>query len=194
MTTRHADTLPTDKSILRRLTLNDDQAANELNHRYARRISALARARLSNSLLGRSDEDDVVQSVFRVVFEKAREGALYIPDGNTLWELLAVVTLNKVRTLRAHHTASCRDTRSTVSWQDSEIPVGLCIDHDQIALAVRDVLQSLPNEFVEIIEMRLQGHNVDDIATKTGRSLRSTERVLQACREHLKSFFAPKPS
>src|SRR3954471_23994775 len=134
----------TDGSLLRRLAAGQTTAADALFRRYADRIRALARARLPDHLTPRADPDDVVQSVFRVFFESARRGLYQVPDGHTLWNLLGVVTVNKVRALHAHHGAARRDARLTVAWEpDSTDPVDPAAT-DLLEIAVRDVLEQLP--------------------------------------------------
>src|SRR4051812_40588097 len=85
----------TDGSLLRRLADGQETAADALYCRYAARIRSLASARLPEHLVARADPDDVVQSVFRAFFTSAKQGLYRVPDGETLWGLLAVVTVNK---------------------------------------------------------------------------------------------------
>jgi RNA polymerase sigma-70 factor (ECF subfamily) len=177
----------TDKSLLRRVARTDavaDVAASELYRRYAKRISGLARTRLSNALLGRVDEDDVVQSVFRSVIEKIRQGVYDVPDENTLWELLAVVTMNKVHSLRKYHSAGRRDVRNTVHWDELNLQGRSITTEDELTLAVAEILEKLPESHRDIVNLRMMGFSVAEIADKTGRSLRSTERILQSCRQY----------
>lgn len=188
MTTTPDITGPTDKSLLRRLSAGQGTAADDLYHRYAQRIRALARARLPQHVAARLDPDDVVQSVFRAFFENARQGLYQVPDGDTLWHLLAVVTVNKVRSLHAFHAAARRDARATVGWQE---PDGNNPPDDLMVLAVRDVFDQLPEPERVAIELRVQGYEVAEIATRTGRSKRSVERSLQKARERLAGLLEP---
>jgi RNA polymerase sigma-70 factor, ECF subfamily len=181
---------PTDKSLLRRLSAGQDTAADDLYHRYAERIRALARARLPQHVAARLDPDDVVQSVFRAFFENARQGLYQVPDGETLWQLLAVVTVNKVRSLHAFHAAARRDARATVGWEETD---GSGETGDVMALAVRDVLEQLPEPERVAIELRVEGYEVAEIATRTGRSKRSVERSLQKARERLTALLEAEP-
>jgi RNA polymerase sigma-70 factor, ECF subfamily len=173
----------TDKSLLRRVARSDDAAVAELYRRYAKRISGLARSRLSGALLGRVDEDDVVQSVFRAVIQKVRQGIYDVPDGNTLWELLAVVTMNKVHSLRSYHSADCRDVHSTVRWEDRDWERQAQTSEDELAVAVAEILETLPATHRDVVNLRVMGFSVAEIAGMTGKSQRSTERILQSCRQ-----------
>src|SRR5262245_54743172 len=73
------------------------QAADQLFNRYVERLVALARSHMSPSLRTREDEEDVVQSVCRSFFTRAREGQYILQRSGDLWRLLAAITLNKVR-------------------------------------------------------------------------------------------------
>jgi|RhiMethySRZTD1v2_1073278.scaffolds.fasta_scaffold470630_2 RNA polymerase sigma-70 factor (ECF subfamily) len=182
----------TDGSLLRRLAAGQEIAADALYRRYADRIRSLARARLPAHLIARADPDDVVQSVFRAFFESARRGLYQVPDGQTLWHLLVVVTVNKVRSLHAHHAAARRDARLTIAWDPSDVDPA-APDGDLMQLAVRDVLEHLPTAERAAIELRLEGYEVSEIASRMGRSKRAVERSLQKARAHLMELIGPSP-
>ena len=184
----------TDGSLLRRLAAGQPLAAEALFRRYADRIRALARARLPDHLTPRADPDDVVQSVFRVFFESARKGLYQVPDGQTLWNLLGMVTVNKVRALHAHHGAARRDARLTVAWGPDTTDPADPAETDLLEVAVRDVLEQLPGAERAAVELRLEGYEVAEIADRVGRSKRAVERSLQKAREHLTELMGPVPA
>ena len=103
-----------DATLVERYRCGNQQAAAELFDRYAGRIRGLAKSKFSPYLNARIDPDDIVQSVFHSFFRRAREGQYEVPDGQTLWNLLLVIALNKVRSSGVHHRATKRDTRVTV--------------------------------------------------------------------------------
>jgi len=182
----------TDGSLLRRLADGQPTAADALFRRYADRIRALARAKLPTHLTPRADPEDVVQSVFRVFFESARKGLYQVPDGHTLWHLLGVVTVNKVRALHARHGAARRDARLTVAWgPDALEPADA--GADLLEVAVRDVLEHLPAMERAAVELRLEGYEVAEIAGRVGRSKRAVERSLQKARGRLTNLIGPVP-
>src|SRR4051794_17070387 len=160
----------TDGSLLRRLADGQDTAAAALYGRYAERIRALARARLPEHITPRADPEDVVQSVFRVFFASARKGLYQVPDGQTLWNLLGVVTVNKVRALHAHHGAARRDARLTVAWGPDATEIAGEAESDLLEIAIRDVLEQLPDPERLAVELRLEGYEVNEIAGRVGRS------------------------
>jgi RNA polymerase sigma-70 factor (ECF subfamily) len=109
-----------------------------------------------------------------------------------LWGLLLVIALNKVRQAAVFHRAARRDVRKTSSTEDVS-NLGFLVSgegDDEQALAVlqmviAELVQKLPPAKQEMIRMRIDGHEVDEIATQTQRSKRTVERTLQEFREQL---------
>src|SRR5262249_8606776 len=106
--------LPSDGSLLRRFRSGNHSAAEQLYRRYSGRVRTLVRTNASRGLSRRLDADDIVQSVFRRLFEAARQGRYQLPAGEELWNLLVVITLNRLRTEEQFHRAGKRDLRLTV--------------------------------------------------------------------------------
>src|SRR5262249_45888213 len=61
-------------------------AASELFQRYAGRLIALARSRLSTKVSKRVDPEDVVQSAYRSFFAGARDGCYDLERGGDVWQ------------------------------------------------------------------------------------------------------------
>src|SRR5438105_5890518 len=91
-------------SLMKRWQAGDQQAATDLFRRYAERLIALARRRLSTRLLCRVDAEDVVQSACRSFFSAASAGQFDVKCGGDLWQLLVVITLRKLRNQVQRHT------------------------------------------------------------------------------------------
>jgi RNA polymerase sigma-70 factor, ECF subfamily len=177
----------TDWTLLRYFRDGNEEAAERLYRRYVRRLAALVRSHCSADLASRVEVDDILQSVFRTFFAGAKEGRYDVPDGDDLWKLLLVLTLNKMHGLRDFHCAARRDVRRTAaSLEQNEIPAPS--EHSLIQLAVRDALEGLPERYQQIVELRIEGREIADIAIRTGRSRRTVERVLQEIRERLRSL------
>ena len=179
-----------DRSLLRRFQRGQADASTEIYLRYAERLLALADAQSSPDLARRVDPEDIVQSVFRTFFRRANLGHYTVPDGEELWKLLLVITLNKVRATGAFHRAAKRDVRRTSSGEAFDVAIESGQGDDETALnllrlVVEDLLQGLPEAHRRMIEQRIEGHEVNDIATNVRRSKRSVERVLQDFRQQL---------
>ena len=92
-----------DHNLLKEFRPGSEEAAEELYRRYVQRLSSLARKQIGTDLTKRFDEDDVLQSVFRVFFNKARAGFYNVPEDGDLWPLLVAMAVNKVRARSAYH-------------------------------------------------------------------------------------------
>lgn len=182
-----APVAPTDGSLLRRCRSGDEDAANQLYRRYAGRLRALAAKQCAAELQARFDPEDIVQSVFRTFFEGMREAAYDVPHGQELWGLLFVIALHKIRNQASFHRAAKRDIGQTVGSESLERQ-GFADDESSLAflrLVIEDELREYPEVSRQIIRMRIEGYDISEIVTATGRSRRTVERVLQAFRAQL---------
>jgi len=185
---RAADEI-SDASLLRRLRLGSEDAATQLYLRYAHRLRALARAQSSPELARRVDADEMVQSIFGSFFREASAGHYDVPVGEELWKLFLVIALNKIRAKGAFHRAAKRDVRLTVGDDDDRLGE-LPGKRDEAALGflrltVNEALQQLPVTQRRMVMLRIEGHEVAEIAARTGRSKRTVERLLQDARKKL---------
>jgi RNA polymerase sigma-70 factor (ECF subfamily) len=185
----------TDRSLLRRLRSGEQDAATALYRRYAPRVEALAKLQTSSALASRLDAEDVVQSVFRTFFRRAASGQYEVPKSTELWNLLYVISLNKIRSLAAHHRADKRAVAATEAWSDGEHADTDAEQHGLVLLqlVIDDVLVSLPESQRRMVTMRIEGRHVTEIAAATGRSMRSVERLLQDFRSRLSRLIFQEP-
>src|SRR5207248_838524 len=116
--------------------------------------------------------------------------------GDELWKLFLVIALNKICAKGSYHRAAKRDVRVTVGGEfldrysrhahDPAEP-GLAFLKLVIAEALEQ-LQPLPRQMVIL---RIEGHEVAEIAGRTQRSKRTVERVLQDFRRQLTEILQP---
>ena len=189
---RSADSV-SDGSLMRRLVAGSESAAGRLYARYVSRLRSLARARLSSDLTARVDPEDIVQSVFRRFFHAARRGNYDAPAASDLWDLLLVITLNKIRSEQAYQRAAKRDVRRTTAGGADSYLLEQVAERDDMAatvlqLHVEEALGRLPAASRQVVEMRMEEHGVAEIAKHTGRSKRTVERILQESRDALKDL------
>jgi RNA polymerase sigma-70 factor (ECF subfamily) len=176
-----------DHSLLRRFRRGENDAATELYLRYAKRLLALTRKQTSPAFAARFDAEDVVQSVFRTFFRRVSEGLYDVPPGAELWQLLLIVAINKIRTLATHHRAQRRDVLKSFGSDELSRYSGTTDDMalHVLNLVIRELIDEMPEAQQKIVEMRIQGFQVDEIASATTRSKRTIERVLQRFRLRL---------
>jgi len=182
-------TASSDRSLLGRLRRGQQDAATELYLRYAQRLRALVRSRCSSQLARRLEPDDIVQSVFRRFFRRVLQGEYDVPPGEELWGLLLVIALNKIRTEETFHRAGKRDIRLSAQPADPAVLETCAVDDSALLeVCVEDVLCHLPDNQRELVELRIQGHEVAELARRTGRSKRTVERILQDVRTRLRQL------
>ncbi len=179
-----------DSSLLRRFQTGQQDAATALYVRYARRLQALAKKQTGQQLSQRFDPEDVVQSVFRTFFRRASEGCYEVPVGEELWQLLLVLALNKIRTLAVYHRAQKRDAGRTVGTEAvgeiaSETSGEDAVAYETMKMVIDELVAKLPEPQDRIIQLRIEGHEIGEIAMMTKRSKRTVERTLQQFRQQL---------
>jgi RNA polymerase sigma-70 factor (ECF subfamily) len=178
---------------LRRFRSGQTDAATELYLRYAERLNALAAGQCGPDLAPRVDPEDIVQSVFRTFFRRAAGGQYDVPEGEELWQLFLVIALHKIRSTATFHRAAKRDVRITTTGLPEALVGHQLAAPDETAratlgLVIDELLDSLPGSMRAIVELRVEGHEVDAIASRTGRSRRSVERALQEFRTRLRDL------
>ncbi len=191
-----ADAERTDRSLLRRIRGGEEDAATTFYLRYAERLQAVAKSQTSANLASRFDPEDVVQSVFRTFFRRATEGQYDVPEGEELWKLLLIISLNKIRALATFHKAAKRDVSTTVALSPglhgdvgANREQALCV----LEMIIDEALADLPEVQREIIRLRIEGHGVEEISASTKRSKRSVERALQQFRSRLGRLLFEEP-
>jgi RNA polymerase sigma-70 factor, ECF subfamily len=181
-----------DQSLLRRYRCGSQQAATALYLRYVRRLRRVIRAQVSVELARRVDPEDVIQSVFGSFFRRLDSDLYDVPPGGELWNLFLVMALNKIRNLAAFHRAGKRDMRRAreIEWYDrlpetkGDRQAGFAL----LDLVIDDTLAAMPEAHRQIVQLRLEGYDVAEIAQKTQRSRRTVERLLQQMRGKLREL------
>ncbi|TWT92435.1 RNA polymerase sigma factor [Stieleria varia] len=175
-----------DASLLVRFQSGEDDAATALYTRYAQRLMDLAGRNSGDDLSTRVDAEDIVQSVFRTFFRRVSDGHYMIPEGEELWKLLLVIALNKVRLIAERHRTIKRDVSKTQLLGDHDL--GQSADaSDVLRLTIEDVLETLPELHREVARYRIDGYEIDEIASRVSTSRRSVERILQSFRARLRT-------
>jgi RNA polymerase sigma-70 factor (ECF subfamily) len=186
-------------ALLARWRDGDEHAATELVQRFTQRLLALARGQLSAKLARRVDPEDVVQSAYRSFFAGARDDRYVLGHSGDMWHLLAAITIHKLHQQVAHHTAGKRgiDREQGFGGEDSLLglraevvtrepsPAEAAAMVDEVQFLMRD----LKPLYRQMVEMRLQGYALQEIAETTGRSERFIRRVLDQIKHQLKERY-----
>jgi RNA polymerase sigma-70 factor (ECF subfamily) len=177
-----------DEQLMERLHGGDHAAATAIYVRYADKLLGVARRNTPADLRTRFDPEDIVQSVFRTFFRRAAKGAYAVPAGDDLWKLFLVISLNKIRRLGEFHRSGKRNVSRTSALTDPASQAsGPAVDDSMriLEMTIDEILADSPAHVRQMVKLRIEGNEVAEIATKTGRSKRSVERVLQNFRKSL---------
>ena len=145
-------------------------------------------------MLKKVDPEDVLQSVFRSFFEKNKEGMLDLRDWDSLWSLLAVLTLRKCGQRVRYFRAARRDVRrelatapiGEVSAEWEVVANEPTPDHAAVlAKTFEQLMDALSVSHRQIVSLRLKGIAPADIAKELECSERTVQRVLDQVKQWL---------
>jgi RNA polymerase sigma factor (sigma-70 family) len=173
----------------------DQRAADELVERYTDRLLALARSRLHARLTRHIDPEDVLQSAYRSFFVGTRDGRYVLQRSGDLWRLLVAITLHKLHHRVERHMAGKRAVALESPCEEADPLGGLetlalarepsPVEAAALADELELVLRGLEPRQRRVVEMRLQGYSLDEIAGAAQRSERTVRRTLERVKEHL---------
>lgn len=163
----------------------------ELVDTYTRDLLRLARRGLPKQLQARVDPEDVVQSVYRSFFRRLSDGQFQFDAPDDVWKLLATMTFRKACNARKFHQRERRDARRESSLTPKrpddagleKVAVARDEDIELLWQSLDELLRGLPDRCRDILVLRLEGHSVEAIAERVGRSRRTVMRVLSSVTE-----------
>jgi len=181
--------------LVARCREGDSQAETLLFERHLQSLLALVRARISTRLAPRFDAEDVVQSAFRSFFGGLDRGEFEVEGEVALWGLLAAITMHKLHRQVAHHHAQKRSVLNEQPLEDEGRLRGLRPEvaaeeptPDEAAALVEEVeriMKTLNPLQRRMLELRLQGYTIEEIAGQTKRSDRTVQRLLEKLKDEL---------
>jgi DNA-directed RNA polymerase specialized sigma24 family protein len=185
---------------LGQLRAGDRTAARHLWERYFRLLVSRARAALANAPRRVADEEDVALSAFDSFCRGAEQGRFpNLDDRDDLWRLLLRLTDCKAAHLLRDQNCLKRGGGKVVTEADLVGP-----DAEREAPGLEAVIGAEPtpelaasvaeeyrrlldglgdNELRSIAVWQMEGHTVEEIAAKMGRSARTVARKLVVIRE-----------
>ncbi len=172
------------------LRSGDEAAAREVFTRFAGQLVGCVQRRLAGQFARRFDPEDVVQSACGSFFVGARADRYTLRDGQDLWNLLLAITLNKLRNKIEFHSAAKRGVghedslaadRGVVAASRTPAPPEETALWDEVEILTRN----LDDVKRQIVELRLQGWLLDEIAEKINRSERMVRRVLDQIKQDM---------
>ncbi len=176
--------------LLEQFRAGDELAAEALFSRYFKRLTSLARSRLSARLMRRTDPEDIVMSVYRSFFVGARAGRFTLNRGGDLWRLLSAITTHKLFRQIRHESADRRSVEHEVPIDrvdEARIRERQQIATPEDAMALSDELEWVFSQLDagahRILELRIQGAELSEVARATGRSERTVRRTIAQVRD-----------
>lgn len=188
---------PSDAHLITLFCEGNEWAATVIHKRYEKRVRHLAERNWPAAVRSRFDPDDIVQEVFDRFFRAVRRGLYSTNEESPLWGFFLVITLNQVRRTASRHLARRRDVRQTVLQGNHCTPLEFqerrqsCVAHSE--LVVEETLAALPLPMRHVVECKLQGYTVVEIARSLMISHRTVERLLQAVRLRIAELFEQAP-
>jgi RNA polymerase sigma-70 factor (ECF subfamily) len=183
---------------LQALVDGDERTVAEFWELFGERLNRLAKRHISPRLNQRVGADDVVQSVCRTFFRRAREDEFELADSESLWRLLCVITLTKCRLVARFHGRARRglDREQPQSAQPesgtvADEVVAADLPPDQAAEMDEELarlLSVLDPEEQQCVDLKLQEHTNAEIASKIGCSERTVRRVFQRVQSRLRDI------
>jgi RNA polymerase sigma-70 factor (ECF subfamily) len=185
-------------NLLTRLRAGDPEAAALVVDQYARRLAALAGARLDRRILRKEDPEDVLQSVFKSFFHRCGGGQFRLDRREDLWALLVTLTLRKCGHRAAYYGALRREVGRDVpppagdsgpGWEAlarEPTPVEAAL----LGETVERLLAGLEGHQRAIVALSLEGESVAEVAARLNVTRRTVQRVLKGVRERLERWQA----
>jgi Ala-tRNA(Pro) deacylase len=163
---------------------------HELVQHYTERLVKRIRRQLPERLRQRVDPEDVAQSVYRSLFRRLKDEPRAFEDSQRIWRLLTVLTYQHVRSLVKFHQDARRDVRrerpgGTLERKYSDPEPG----PDEVASLddlVDHFVKELPEKQREMVMLRLQGADVDDIAKHCNCARSTVQRALARVQQSLR--------
>ena len=178
---------------LQRLMGGDESAATQLYNRYAPRLRGLVQKRIATRLKRRFDPEDILQSVYRSFFRRAKEGSYHLERSGALWGLLAGIAANKLRNRVGFENAQKRTPDSEIEMENGcdylpnrrFDPVASMIMEDEL----KRLMGQLPLSSRQILELRLRDMSIPEIAVELKISESTVRRRLNNIDQRLQSRF-----
>lgn len=190
------------QTLIHGLRQGDEVAIQAFVQRYGRSLERIADNNIATQMGRRFGADDVVQSVCRTFVRRAQQGEFKLDGSEALWRLLCAITLTKVRESARYHLRQKRSIagEANLSNRDddsdrSEDELGAGSSPAPEALAefsdtFEALLGELDDEERQVIDMKLQQLENDQIAAELGCSERTVRRLLSRLQERFESWFS----
>ncbi len=178
----------------------DQEACSDFWNKYGPMLQGVAQKQLSDRLQRRVGSDDVVQSACRTFFRRVSSGQFELPDADALWRLMCAITLTKARRAARDHSRLKRgmakeqylDSSPTDSvGKRVELPGNeqTPLDAAEFSDQMDKLLSNLSPQECVVLDMKLQNHTNDEIASHMNCSERTVRRLHNQIRARWSTLF-----
>ncbi len=183
--------------VMSRLREGDQDAASLIFHRFVNRLTALASGQFDNRFRAKADAEDVVQSVYKSFFLRDGRSPFDLSDWDSLWSLLATITIRKCTDRRSYWLAARRSVGrelsrgpggSDGSWRETLDRGPTPFQATVLTELLETILAELPDHHRTIAELSLQGYTAIEVATRAECSERTVARVVARIKDRLRAI------
>jgi RNA polymerase sigma-70 factor (ECF subfamily) len=132
---------------------------------------------------------------------RMRNGQFKFDEQDDIWRLLVTITLNKLRQKAEYHSAGKRaigreqsltPVAADQSWKNMDAVARSPAPDEQMLLLedIDHLTEGLDEHQKRMVELRLLGYQLDEIAQATERSERTVRRVMDKVKERLEEMLA----
>src|SRR5262249_36328564 len=134
---------------------------------------------------------------YRSFFARARDDQFDLAHGGDLWRLLVAITLHKLNDQVKRHMSAKRSVARERSFSSEDVLGALPVQRLQepspleaaaLAEQLEEVMRRLKPASRRVLELRLEGHDLETIAAQMQRSQRSVIRTLNEIRAMLEQW------
>ncbi len=180
--------------VMSKLNAGDQQAATEIFRRFVHRLIALASRQFEDRFRAKADPEDVVQSVYKSFFRRNDRSPFELSDWDSLWALLATITVRKCCNRHEFWRAAKRDVRRETQPDPDPTAETLweAIDRGPTPLqatvladTLEQIIRQLEPHQRTVAELTLQGYTAVEIAGRCDCSERTVARVIHRIRQRM---------
>jgi RNA polymerase sigma factor (sigma-70 family) len=182
------------------LRTGDRQVVHDFCQQYGSQLFRIAEKHLPGALKRRVGPEDVVQSACRTFLRRAQGGEFELEDSEGLWRLLCAITLTKVREQSRFHLRQKRGLDREVPLTPPGVDSGVSqfgpadaqaspAEAAEFADQFQRLLAGLDEEERQVIDLKLQECNNEEVAERLGISERTVRRIVKKLQGRLTAAF-----
>lgn len=176
--------------LLQNMKEGDRDAVEQLWQRYYYRLVRVAQRKLLGVPRQVADEEDIALSAIKSFCRAVEENRFpRLENSGDLWQILVMLTRNKVHNLREYHHSQKRDVSQQIAAEEDFLALLQSEEPDphfivEFQEQLQTLVQSLPGaEFQQIALLKMEGYTHPEIAEKLGVALITIDRRVKRIRD-----------